>query len=42
MKLTEWERETLVGFIGQWLDEFGDNYRNDLQAIYSKLTKGEK
>ena len=41
MKLTEMEQEILTGFIGQWLDEFGDNDTNDLQMIYTKLTKGE-
>jgi hypothetical protein len=41
MKLTEWERETLVGFVGEWLEQLGDNDTNDLVKIYNKLTKGE-
>ena len=40
MKLTEWERETLIGFIGQWLDEIGED-TGDLEKIYYTLTKGE-
>lgn len=37
MKLTEQEQETLIGFIGQWLDEVGDNNKGDLEKIYNKL-----
>jgi hypothetical protein len=37
MKLTEQEQETLIGFIGQWLDEVGDNNKADLEKIYNKL-----
>jgi hypothetical protein len=42
MELTEREQEILIGFIGQWLDEVGDNDNNDLTIIYNKLTGGQK
>ena len=42
MELTETETEILAGFIAQWLEEKGDNYTGDLEAIYYKLTGDQK
>jgi hypothetical protein len=41
MELTQEDKEILVGFIGEWIEQLGDNDNGDLVRIYNKLINGD-